>query len=150
MSSLSRLVLLCLVFIGLAGCGGCHELVPSEPLKMWAIEFGTGVDAENKITSPTKTFTPQSTVYASIETRGAGQGTLVVEWAANSTIVDGVKQAYTTIVDTQTQEINTTQPAHFAFHCIPPDGWPKGKNRVRFRLDGTADTDKHVAEFEVE
>ena len=151
-STSSRLcsVLLALVFSGIGACGGCSKLIPPEPLKMHAIEFGTGIDAESKITSPTKTFSPESTVYISIETEGAGKGTLVVDWAANSTVVEGQKQTYTTIVDTQRLEINPTGPAHFAFHFVPEDGWPKGTNRVRFTLEGSVDTDRHVAEFEVE
>ena len=128
----SRLV--AVILLAVAACSGPAQ--PTEPLKMRSIEFGTGADAQNQVTGATRVFAPTSTVYASIGTEGAGHGTLTVEWAAASTIVETVKQ-----------EINTREAEHFVFQFVPPQGWPKGTNRVRFSLD---DGEKHVAEFQVE
>jgi hypothetical protein len=113
---------------------------------MWAIEFGTEVDAANRVPSPTRSFTPQITVYASIETRGTGKGTLVVEWTVGTPAA---------IVSTERQDVNATEPTHFAFHFAPPEGWPKGTNRVRLGLEGAQhiegeEVEKHIAEFQVE
>ena len=145
--------LLCFVLL-LAGVGvwsGCSKPPPPPPLKLDAIEFGNAVDAENKIVSPTRKFTPQSTVYLSIKTVGSGTGTLFVEWAANSTVVDGQKQNHATILEQQTLEIHPSELAHFAFHFVPTDGWPTGMNMVRFWLKGGwPDEEKHVGAFEVE
>ena len=133
-SAVSRWTVVVAALLAIA-CKGSVET--TEPLKMWSIDFGTGVDAQNQITGPTRNFTPSSIVYASITTRGAGRGTLIVEWAAGSTVVA-----------TQKQEIAPTRPdEHFAFHFTPPEGWPKGPNHVRFALD---DGEKHVADFQVD
>ena len=143
-AKLSCAVALSLMVGSIGGCSTSSE--PPESLKMSVIEFGTEVDASNRITSPTRTFTSQSTVYASIATEGAGSGTLVVEWAVGTPA---------TIVSTEKQDINPTAPAQFAFHFVPPEGWPKGTNRLRFALEpgrhieGEA-TEKHIAEFQVE
>ena len=144
LSKSSRAILLSLIFVSMAGCSRGSE--PPEPLRMWAIEFGTEVDAASRVPSPTRTFTPQSTVYASIETRGVGKGTLVVEWTVGTPA---------TIVSTERRDVDTTEPAHFAFHFAPPEGWPVGTNRVRFGLEGAEHVEgeaaeKHVAEFQVE
>src|SRR6185369_6118088 len=114
----------------------CTTPETTEPLKLWSIDFGTGVDAENKITNATRTFAPTSTVYASLSTQGGGRGTVTFEWAAGSTVVS-----------TEKREIVATKPTYFAFHYAHPDGWPKGMNHVRFALD---DGEKHVADFQVE
>jgi hypothetical protein len=119
-----------LLVVTLTGCSA-----PSEPLKLKAVELGSGVDEENRVVSPTRSFAPRSTVYASITTEGAGPGTLSVQWLAN-----------TRVVASETRKINPTAPAHFAFHFVPPDGWPSGRSRVLFSLD---DGEKHTAEFEV-
>jgi hypothetical protein len=144
LSKLSRAVTLSLVLASMGGCSRCSA--PPEPLKMWAIEFGTEVDAANRVTSPTRTFTPQSTVYASIETKGTGKGTLIVEWTVGTPA---------TIVSTEKRDVNPSEPAHFAFHFTPSEGWPKGTNRVRFGLEGGQhiegeEAEKHIAEFQVE
>ena len=130
--------LLFAVFVLLGACNPSNEPTErAEPLRMWSIDFGTGADAQNQVTGPTRTFAPTSTVYASIETHGVGHGTIMVEWAAGSTVIS-----------TEKQEIAPKKPGeHFIFHFAPPDGWPKGMNHVRFSLD---DGEKHVADFTVE
>ena len=129
-----RAVLLAAVLFGIGACSQASE--PREPLKIWSVEVGTGVDAENRITTATRTFAPDSTVYVTIETKGAGRGTLIVDWAPGSRIVE-----------TQKREINPTKLERFAFHFVPPGGWPKGTSRVRFSLN---DGEKHLADFLVE
>ena len=46
----------------------------------------------------------------------------------------------------QTQQIKPTKPAHFEFHFSPPGGWPKGRHKVTFTLDGGG---TRTREFEV-
>jgi hypothetical protein len=122
------------VLLAIAACS--ESATSTEPLKLWSIEFGTGADTQNKITGATRTFAPGSTVYASIGTTGSGHATLLVEWAAGSTIVQ-----------TEKREIDSKSGDHFAFHFVPPEGWPPGTNRVRFSFE---DGEKHVAEFQVQ
>ena len=129
--SISRRVL-ALTLLSIAA-GACSS--SSEPLTLKAIDLGSAVGEDTRVTAPTRIFAPESAVYASIATAGSGRGTLTVQWFAN-----------TEVVATQTQTIDPTAPAHFAFHFVPPGGWPQGKSRIRFSLD---DGPKHTAEFEI-
>ena len=83
-----------------------------------------------------QTFSPQDTIYGSIKTEGAGEGTLAVSW---------VRQGQA--LDKQTQIINATKPTWFAFHFIPPGGWPKGTFVFVFSLNGE---EQHGRQFEIQ
>lgn len=109
---------------------------PSEPLKVTAIDLGIAVDNQNRVQSPSMTFSPESAVYASIATEGSGTGTLAGRWTDS----DG------RFLNEQTQTINPTKPAYFEFHFVPPGGWPKGRHKVVFTLDGGG---TRTREFEV-
>ena len=103
---------------------------------MTSIEMATFVNDDKSISSPSETFAPSSTIYASIATEGAGAGTLKAKWVG----ADG--QTFTE----QTQQINPTKQAHFEFHFAPPGGWPKGRHKVTFTLN---DAGTRTREFEV-
>lgn len=109
---------------------------PSEPLKVSAIDLGIGVDDKNRVLSPSETFSQKSTIYASIATEGSGKGTLAARWT------DSGGQ----LLSEQTQAIETDAPAHFSFNFAPPGGWPKGRHKVVFTLDGGG---TRTREFEV-
>ena len=109
---------------------------PAEPLKIVRVDTGTTVNADNTVSSPSETFAPNGTVYAAIETDGTGPGTLKAQWVT----ADGK-----TITE-QTQQINPTGPSHFEFHFAPPEGWPKGRHKAVFTLNGTG---ARTREFEV-
>jgi hypothetical protein len=117
----------------LVAAGACKP--PPEPLKLKAIELGTAVDKQNRVESPTRSFAPDATVYASIATEGGGTGKLTVQWLAG-----------THVVASQTQDVNPSAPARFVFHFASPGGWPAGTNRIMFSLN---DGEKHTAEFQV-
>jgi hypothetical protein len=107
-----------------------------EPVQLHKVELGSAVDAQERISAPTRTFAPGDTVYVSIATEGGGPATLTVQWYAK-----------TSMVQTETKTIAPKGPASFAFHFAPPGGWPTGTSRVIFYL--SAD-DKHGAEFDVQ
>jgi hypothetical protein len=109
---------------------------PAEPVKITSIELGTFVSDDKSISSPSETFASSSTIYASIATEGAAAGTLKAQWVS----ADGQ-----TLTE-QTQQINPTKPTHFEFHFAPPGGWPKGRHKVTFTLNGTG---TRTREFEV-
>jgi hypothetical protein len=87
------------------------------------------------VTEATREFDSTSTVFATIETEGAGRAKLNVEWKSGGKTLN-----------TEARDINPTRPAQFAFHFAPPDGWPRGRAILVFSLD---DAEKHTAAFEV-
>jgi hypothetical protein len=110
---------------------------PAEPLKIAAIDLGHQVNDDKTIPSASETYMPDQTVYASISVEGAGPGTLAARW----TSADGQ------LLAEQTQKIAPTAPAHFEFHLAPPGGgWPKGRHKAVFTLDGGG---SRTREFEV-
>lgn len=113
----------------------CAPAPPSKPRHMKAIELGTAVDPEGKITAPTRKFSPQSKVYASITTEGGGPATFHVRWYGNSQLLTE-----------QSKSVDPEGPAYVAFEFTPPNGWPPGKSGVVFWMN---DEEKHTAEFEV-
>jgi hypothetical protein len=117
-------------------CTRCASESPPPPVHLSAIELGSAVDADGRITAPTRTFSPDSTVYASIQTEGVGKATLHVVWV----------DANRTTVQEDNRAIDPRGPARFALHAAPAGGWPLGKGRVGFALAGEQG---HTAEFEV-
>jgi hypothetical protein len=109
---------------------------PAEPLKITAIDLGHRLSDDNRVPSPSETYDAASTVYASISVEGVGSGTLAARW----TSADGQ------LLAEQTQKIAPTAPAHFEFHLAPPGGWPKGRHKAVFTLDGGG---SRTREFEV-
>jgi hypothetical protein len=110
--------------LGLLLAGACSK--PAEPLTITAIDLGHRVSDDNRVPSPSETYAAADTVYASISVEGTGSGTLTARW----TSADGQ------LLAEQTQPIAPTAPAHFEFHEAPPGGWPKGRHKVVFTLNG--------------
>lgn len=114
---------------------GCTS-TPAEPLKITAVDLGSAITDEKKVTASGQTFSPTSTIYASIATEGSGAGTLTARWTAP----DGQ------VLVEQKQTINPTKPAHFEFHHAPAGGWPIGRHNVVISLDNAG---ARTREFEV-
>ncbi|HET9817811.1 MAG TPA: hypothetical protein VFP92_01430 [Rhodanobacteraceae bacterium] len=96
------------------------------PVSVASVDLGTAVGANQEVTSPTTTFTPQDTIYASVSTLGSGNATLEAKW----TYQDGQS------VKDDTKSIAPTGPATTAFSISKPDGWPVGDYHVKISLDG--------------
>ncbi len=124
--------------LGLLLAGACSSACskPVEPLKITAIDLGHRVDDDNRVPSSSETYDPADTVYASISVEGTGSGTLTARWMG----ADGQ------VFAEQTQKIAPTVPAHFEFHLAPPGGWPKGRHKAVFTLNGVG---SRTREFEV-
>ena len=92
-----------------------------------SVDLGTAVGADQKVTSPTTTFSPKDTIYAAVSTTGsASNATLGAKW----TYQDGQT------VNDSSQTIAPTGPAVTTFHISKPDGWPAGNYKVEISLDG--------------
>ena len=129
-----RVVSVVALFVLAAAAGGCQKR-PLEPLRLKAVELGSAVDAEGRITAPTRRFDRQSTVFVSIATEGGGPATLHVRWMANGQLLSE-----------QSQKIDPDGPTHTVFQLSPANGWPTGKVGAIFWMN---DEEKHAAEFEV-
>jgi hypothetical protein len=98
-----------------------------------SVDLGTAVGADQKVTSPTTTFSPKDTIYAAVSTTGsATNATLGAKW----TYQDGQT------VNDSSQTIAPTGPAVTTFHISKPDGWPAGNYKVEISLDGNAVSSK--------
>jgi hypothetical protein len=134
MVMLRRTPALAWTVLGLLLAVACSK--PGEPLTIIAIDLGHRVNEDNRVPSPSETYAPADTVYASISVEGTGSGTLTARW----TSADGQLFAE------QTQKIAPTAPAHFEFHVSPSGGWPKGRHQAVFTLNGGG---SRTREFEV-
>lgn len=96
------------------------------------VDLGTAVDAADKISAPTTTFSPKDTIYASIATTGSGNVNLGAKW----TYQDGqtVKQ--------DGKAFTPTGPANTAFHISKPDGLPAGNYKVEISAGGNVVSSK--------
>lgn len=98
-----------------------------------SVDLGTAVGADQKVTSPTTSFSPKDTIYAAVATTGsATSATLGAKW----TYQDGQT------VNDSSQTIAPTGPAVTTFHISKPDGWPAGNYKVEISLDGNAVSSK--------
>ncbi len=103
----------------LLGCGvGQHIRVES-------IQVGGAVSPDGSISRQTGTFAPHDTVYVSVNTTGAGSGTLGVRW----------KFAGTVIGESQ-KPVEYSGVASTEFHLQSATGFPPGDYSVEVLFNG--------------
>jgi hypothetical protein len=108
------------------------------PFAVQGVEVGKQIGTDKKVSSPTTTFGPKDTIYASVSTDGAAASkTIVAKW----TFGPNAKP-----VKTDSQSIAPTGPAATEFHISRPSGWPVGKYKVEIVVDGSPAASK---DFEV-
>lgn len=108
------------------------------PVRVVAVDLGSAVGADMKVTAPKTEFAPGDTIYASVSTEGsAPSAKLHAKW----TYQDGQT------VNESDATIQPSGPAVTEFHISKPDGFPKGHYKVDISLDGAPAISK---EFEVE
>ena len=100
------------------------------------VSLGKAIGADKKVSAPTDAFGKADTIYASIDTTGAGSATLKAKWTYH-------KDGKVAMVKEDTQTINPTGPATSEFHVSKPDGWPVGDYEVEVLVgDKSAGTRK--------
>lgn len=104
---------------------------PSAAATVSDVTLGNAIDADKKIVVPIGLFGPQDTIYASVETVGAGSSKLRALWSF-------VKGDDTAKVDETTIAVGTAAPAVNEFHVSKPSGWPAGDYRVEIFLGDSA------------
>jgi hypothetical protein len=96
---------------------------PTAGVTVSAITLGNAIDANKKVTHPADSFGKSDTIYASVDTSGAGAATLKAKWTYRAT-------GQETLVKEDTQTIAPTGPAVSEFHISKPGGWPPGNYQV--------------------
>ncbi len=117
---------------------------PAATASVAAVDIGTAVDGNMKITTAASTFKPKDTVHVSI-------GTATSDPAATVAGKVGAKLVYLDksgemVVSDETRDLNLTNTGNTNFQFAKPDGWPAGKYRIDVSLDGKVVQSK---EFEV-
>ncbi|RNF83721.1 hypothetical protein [Montanilutibacter psychrotolerans] len=97
-----------------------------------AVDLGTAVGPDKKITTAMSTFTPKDAIIAAVSTSTSDSAATVPAqldaiWTYNGT---------TTIPDDPATSINLTGNEVTNFKVSKPDGWPLGKYKVEITLDG--------------
>jgi len=106
------------------------------PFRVTSLDLGNAVDASKRISSPTSTFAPTDTVYATILSDGsAPQVEIVARW----TYEDGQ------LVNESTQVLAPTGPAATEFHIAKPTGLPTGKYKVEVTANGQTAASKEFS-----
>ena len=99
-----------------------------EPFSVSGVELGKAIGPDKRVQSPTTTFGPKDTIYASVATTGATPSkTITAKWSFQ----DGQ------VVKQDSQTIAPTGAASTEFHIAKPSGWPAGKYKVEISVDGS-------------
>ncbi len=109
-----------------------------------AVDLGSAVGADMKVTAPATTFKPKDTVYASVTTATSDPaatvpGKLTAKWSFDN-------KGTPMTVNEETKEVNFAGAGTTDFFIKKPDGFPAGKYKVEVSLDGAVVQTK---EFEV-
>jgi hypothetical protein len=92
-----------------------------------AIDLGSAIGADKRVSAPAASFAPADTIYASIATEGSSPSfTLTARW----TYEDGQ------LVSESSETIAPTGPATTEFHITKPDGFPAGRYRLEISANG--------------
>ncbi len=92
------------------------------------ITIGKALGPDKKVEAAEDSFAQGDTIYAVVETAGAGNATLKAKWTYH-------KGENTAVVDETSQTISPSGPAASEFHVSKPDGWPTGQYQVEISLD---------------
>lgn len=117
---------------------------PAPTASVTAVDLGSAIGPDLKVTTATATFKPKDTIYASITTATSDPaasvpGKLGVQWTYNDA-------SGPTSVNQESKDVAFTGAGTNEFHIAKPDGFPVGKYKVDVSLDGNVVQSK---EFEV-
>jgi hypothetical protein len=119
-----------------AGCKGRSDTAPAQDVGVATagevaianVQLGKRLGADKRVASPTSSFSPRDTIFASVETSGsAPNATINARWTYEGQQV--VKEDTRTIAPSGAE---TTE-----FHITKPSGWPKGKYQFTVSLGGS-------------
>ena len=106
-----------------------------------AVTLGKAVGADMKVATPSTTFAPKDTIYASVTTSTSDAAAGVpAKLGAKWSFEDGQ------VVNEETRDLNLSGPGDTEFHISQDNGLPAGKYKVEISLDGNVVQSK---DFEV-
>ena len=92
------------------------------------ITLGNAIGASKKVTQAADSFGKKDTIYAAVDTTGAGTAKLRAKWTYR-------KGSQDSLVKEESQTITPTGPASSEFHISKPDGWPTGDYQVEIFVE---------------
>jgi hypothetical protein len=117
MRQLRRVALAMTLLAVAAGCGS--------NLRVTNIQLGRSLNADQTVATHTTRFTPNDTIYVSIQVAGTGSGTLGVRWTY---------QTLERVVGEPTKPVSGAGATEF--HLQNAGGFPIGDYKVEAFLDG--------------
>lgn len=94
-------------------------------LRVTSLQLGRAINEDETVSSHTTVFGPRDTVYISVQTAGAGSGTISVRWMYRGQVVGEPKE-----------EVSYRDVAATEFHLQNVGGFPPGEYSVEAFLDG--------------
>jgi hypothetical protein len=111
-------------------------------LAVASVDLGKAVGPDKKVTAAAATFGVHDTIYASVNTNGAGENASIgAKWSFVK------KDGSLVSVNETSQTITAAGPAATEFHIVKATPWPKGKYKVEITLNGAVAGSK---EFDVQ
>ena len=102
---------------------------PAATVQVTDVSLGKSIGADKKVQTPTDTFAPKDTIFASVSTDGTAPAAVIhAKW----TFQDGQ-----TVKD-DSRTVALAGPAVTEFSIQKPDGWPKGNYKVEISVDAGA------------
>lgn len=108
------------VIVLLAGLAACES-----NLRVTTIQVGRALNADQTVSAHTTTFSPNQTIYVSVQVAGAGSGTVGVRWTYLDRVVGEPKKEITGAGATE-------------FHLQNAGGFPVGDYKVEAFLNGVS------------
>ena len=117
------------------------EPAPAATASVTSLSLGNAVGADMKVATPSTTFAPKDTIYASVTTSTSDAAASVpAKLGAKWSFEDGQ------VVNEETRDLNLSGPGDTEFHISQANGLPAGKYKVEISLDGNVVQSK---DFEV-
>ena len=106
--------------------------VAAPAAEVTAVDLGSEVGADQRVTTPKTTFAPKDRIIASVATRAPDPGTgTPSKLAARWSHVDSNQT-----VNEEARDIALQGDKAYSFEITNPQPWPTGKYRVEVMLDG--------------
>jgi hypothetical protein len=101
--------------------------VPAPAIQVTDVSLGKSIGADKKVQTPTDTFAPKDTIFASVSTDGTAPAAVIhAKWTYQEA----------QIVKDDSRTVALAGPAVTEFSIQKPDGWPKGNYKVEIMVEG--------------
>jgi hypothetical protein len=108
------------------------EPAPAATASVTSVSLGNAVGAAMKGATPSTTFAPKDTIYASVTTSTSDPAASIpAKLAARWSFEDGQ------VVNEESKDVNLSGPGDTEFHISQPNGLPAGKYKVEISMDGS-------------